>query len=122
MGFCVCSGCGFRWTTRDELLSDPQVSLSGYQVQFDELKTGLFLFNHMAPGCHTTFSIVAEAFMDLHEGPIFSQRLVGSSDCLGLCVRTECLEPCPKACECAYVRAVLAKVNTWPKQRSLAGV
>ena len=119
MDFRVCGGCGRRWPTRDDLLGDPQVGVCGYQVRFGDLGAGLFLFNHLDGKCYTTFSIAAEAFTDLHKGPMFNDNLFGTDDCMRLCTDLDRLDPCPRRCECAYVRSVLDKVNTWPK-RSLA--
>ena len=45
-GFKQCTSCGFRWSTRDQFLEDPDLELVGYQVNFVELLTGFFLFNH----------------------------------------------------------------------------
>ncbi len=47
----------------------------GYQVDFDELKAGLFLFTH---SCGTTLSVCAGDFQDLYNGPIFVERLNGT--------------------------------------------
>ena len=47
--FKTCSKCGFVWPGRLSFLSDPQLRIVGYQVDFDKLKAGLFLFNHSCP-------------------------------------------------------------------------
>ena len=115
MNFRVCS-CGHRWLTREELLGDPQVGVCGYQARMGDLEAGLFLFNHLPTGCLTTFSIAVDAFTDLHDGPIYKTSLFGTSECMRLCLDAHRLDPCPRKCECAYVRDVLGKVRAWPKR------
>lgn len=94
-------------------MSDPNVEIVGYQVDFEELQLGLFLFNHSV--CRTTLSIEAREFSDLHKGPVFSDRKTGTSDCPGHCMHRDDLEACPARCECAYIRETLQLVQTWPK-------
>lgn len=102
--------------SRAQFLEDSQIVLIGYQVDFQTLKAGLFLFNHHREGCFSTLSIRAEQFMDLYQGPIFQERKTGTSECLGYCLHREELGPCPAQCECAFVREVLQIVLHWPKR------
>jgi hypothetical protein len=111
--FKTCTKCGHVWPERENFLVDPDLRLVGYQVNFENLKAGLFLFNH---GCGTTLAIPAEAFTDLHRGPIFHERLKGAPSCPDICLHQDNFKPCPAACECAYVREVLDRVARWPKQ------
>ena len=110
--FKKCSGCGFIWDDRSLFLSDPDVSVAGYQVHFENLELGLFLFNHT---CGTTISLKAESFSDLYKGPVFKERKQGTSQCPGFCLHKDEIRPCPVKCECTYVREVLRLVNTWGK-------
>lgn len=107
-----CSMCQFPWKDRDSFLTDPGIKLVGYQVNFLDLETGLFLFNH---SCGTTLGIEAERFQDLYDGPIFFEPATGTDACPGHCLRGKELLPCPAECECAYVREVLHIINGWPK-------
>jgi hypothetical protein len=114
--FKVCPSCKFLWNERDSFLSDPKVRLVGYQVNFDDLERGLFLFNHEKSRCRTTLAIEARRFTDMYEGPVFRERLAGKeNECPGYCLYESQLQPCPSKCNCAYVRAVLQKVENWPK-------
>ena len=114
--FKVCTTCRFSWNERDSFLSDPKVRLVGYQVNFDDLERGLFLFNHMRSGCRTTLAIESHRFTDMYKGPVYKERLAGKEDkCPGYCLYESQLLPCPSKCNCAYVRAVLQKVRHWPK-------
>jgi hypothetical protein len=88
----------------------------GYQSWLDDLELGLFLFNHDT--CGTTLALQAGAFTDLYDGPVFagSGKLMGTDACSTYCLNSSDLRPCPKECECAYVRQVLQIVRSWPKQ------
>ena len=114
--FKLCTSCSTEWLTRDDFLSDPDVTLIGYQAHFVELNAGLLLFNH---SCHTTLAIAVECFQDLYDGPVFRERATGGPDCLGYCLRRGELRPCPTHCECAYVRAILQIVGNWQKRKAV---
>ena len=63
--FKVCTLCGETWKSREAFLADPRVRVIGYQVHFQDLQTGMFLFNHDA--CCTTLAIDASLFTDLYQ-------------------------------------------------------
>ncbi len=107
--FKVCPNCEYIWNTRDDFMNDPEVSIIGYQVNFNVLKAGLFLFNH---SCKGTFAIEVKPFADLYDGPIFSERATGTDDCPGYCLRKENLDLCPAKCECAFVRHIIQLFKT----------
>jgi len=113
-GFKQCTLCGFKWASRDQFLQDPCVELVGYQVNFVELLTGFFLFNH---SCGTTFAVLTESFEDLYDGPVFSKRATGSDECPEHCIHEDDLDPCPAHCECAFVREIIQCIKCWPKGR-----
>jgi hypothetical protein len=108
-----CPCCGCVWPTRDRFLADPQLAVVGYQVNFDDLLLGFFLFSHRA--CGSTIALPAGVFRDLYDGPVYAGRATGTADCPEYCLRQEELGPCPAQCECAYVREVLQIVRGWPK-------
>ena len=110
--FKTCSPCGFEWPTREAFLNDPALTVIGYQVNFETLKLGFFLFNHT---CKNTLSVRAEAFWDLYDGPVFKTRATGCDQCPEYCLHQENLEPCPAECECAFVREILQVIKNWPK-------
>ena len=111
--FKVCTLCGETWKSREAFLADPRVRVIGYQVHFQDLQTGMFLFNHDA--CCTTLAIDASLFTDLYRGPTFMARKTETEDCPGYCLHKGELRPCPAECECAYVRDVLDTVARWEK-------
>jgi hypothetical protein len=107
--FKTCPCCGHRWPSRDSFLSDNGLDAIGYQANLDNLKLGLFLFNH--DRCRTTLSLHALEFLDLYDGPIFADRKTGSVECPGHCLHSHDLAVCQTACECAFVREVLQIVR-----------
>ena len=110
--FKQCPLCETVWRNYHDFLSDPYVSLAGYQMSFKELEAGLFLFHH---SCTTTLALPATAFAYLYDGPIFEERTTGTDKCPEYCLREDALGPCPIKCECAYVSEVLRIVKNWPK-------
>jgi len=102
--FKICPKCDYVWKNRDDFLCDNTVSIIGYQVNFKNLTSGLFLFNH---SCNGTFSLKVSAFEDLYSGPIFQERATGSDDCPEYCLHKSTLDPCPATCECAFAREII---------------
>ena len=120
MSFRVCS-CGKEWASRDDFVGDPRIKVIGYQVNFEDLKEGFFLFNHLVPECMTTLAMPAGDFLDLYSGTIFQGRQkLGGEGCGGHCLHSGDIRPCPAKCECAFVRKVLNTVAEWPKRTSAA--
>ncbi len=114
--FKECPNCGFSWESRDSFLSDPCVEIVGYQVHFEELTVGFFLFNH---SCRGTFAVVVGDLRDLHDGPVFEQRKTGTDQCPEYCLHKDELAACPAKCECAYAREIIQLVAKWPKNRGV---
>lgn len=97
-------------------MSDPLISVVGYQVNFGDLQEGFFLFNHLSEGCKTTLGVPAGHFFDLHKGSVFKGRPTAAEGCGGHCLRKDDIAPCPAMCECAFVRDILQTVAKWPKR------
>ena len=112
--FKKCPACAFEWFSRDDLLKDTNIEIIGYQAHFEELTSGLFLFNHHI--CKGTFTLPAGSFKDLYTGPVFSERATGEEACSGYCLHEDALNPCPAQCECAYVREIIQLIKHWPKE------
>jgi len=108
-----CTTCGFGWPTREHFLEDPNLVIIGYQVSFEELEAGIFLFNH---SCGTTLAIRAHNFKNLYDGPIFAERAHGTEECSEYCLHQHDLRPCPVNCECAYVREIIQLIKNWHKR------
>ncbi len=111
--FKKCSACGCEWPVRGDFLGDPGVEIIGYQVDFDDLTAGTFLFHHT---CGATLALSVRHFNGLYEGPIFSERATGSDECPGYCLYQDQLDKCAARCECAYVRNIIDIIRKWPKR------
>jgi hypothetical protein len=111
--FKKCSKCRFVWRERTSFLTDPNVKMVGYQVHFEKLKAGLFLFDH---SCRTTMAVEAGKFQDLYDGPMFADNLTGTEDGEDRCLQLTDLHPCRLKCECTYVRNVAQIILNWPKR------
>jgi len=105
--------CGSAWKNRDDFLSDKMIEIRGYQVDFEKLEEGLFLFNHT---CQTTLGLKTGIFINLHTGPIYHERKTGGSECPGYCLHKDNLEACPAKCECASIRDIIQIIKDWPKK------
>ena len=110
--FKTCPNCGVIWQTTDEFLADPKLDQAGYQVNFIDLKGGLFYFTHAAEGCGTTMAIPVGQFTSLSERPLLANRLTKKHvKCPDLCVRKEESSPCPEECECVWVREAMQVIK-----------
>jgi len=114
--FKTCNICGTGWSSRDDFLNDPDIELVGYQVHFERLMMGIIHFNH---SCEGTLTLYAYCFMDLYDGPVFTERATGGDDCPEYCLHRHNLEPCPAKCECASVREVIQTIKGWRKNRTV---
>ncbi len=110
--FKKCAPCGFEWDTLDDFLGDPAIEILGYQVHFEELELGIFLFNH---SCKATLALPVHEFRHLYDGPVFEERKTSGEDCPGYCLHETELRSCPAHCECAYIREIIQRIKTWVK-------
>ena len=106
-----CPCCFQNWSTRNAFLSDPSVTLNGYQADFEKLEYGLFFFTHHQTGCNSTLAIEVIDFLDLHKGPRYLQRQTGEADCPGYCLEKNQLDRCDAICECAFVRDIIQLIK-----------
>jgi len=113
--FKQCPCCENTWTTREMFLSDPAIEIVGYQVKFDELELGHFLFNHHVDGCGTTMAVEAGYLKDLYDGPIYSEPLTNTDQCLEYCLNKYDLRPCTAECVCAWTRELIQIIKNWRK-------
>jgi hypothetical protein len=110
--FKTCTNCKKHWETLEAFIRDPLIELVGYMPTFDDLSSGLFLFNH---SCKTTLACRVALFEHLYEGPIYQVNQQGKADCLGYCQHKSDLSACPNKCSCAFVRETLRLIKQWPK-------
>ena len=109
--FKSCSVCKKSWSSRDDFLTDRDVTLIGYQPNFNDLELGTLMFNHDAQGCGTTLEIEIERFSDLYDGPRYMASLRGTDECSGHCLRIENLKSCNKPCANGWARKVARIVS-----------
>ena len=110
--FKKCSMCGQIWENREAFLDDPDLEIIGYQASFDNVKNGLFLYNHV---CKTTLAMEVMEFDDLYKGPVYDLSLTGTDDCSDLCHDINELSVCGSQCKYAYVRDIIQVIKNWPK-------
>jgi hypothetical protein len=89
--FKKCTNCGYIWKNREDFLADPDIEIIGYQALFEEIKDGLFLFNHM---CETTLATNVIDFNDLYKGPVFDMSLADTDECSKECYDINNLDAC----------------------------
>jgi hypothetical protein len=116
MSFKACPGCRYVWEDREEFLSDPDVEVVGYQVNYDDPNAGLILFTHQTPACGTTLALEVREFSDLYRGPICEDLLENTDECPGHCRDMSSLERCAKECNCTFARDILQILRDWPKR------
>ena len=111
--FKQCPSCKEVWQTQQKFLDDHNLEIIGYQVNFNNLELGLFLFNHAT--CRTTLSITAKSFRNMYSGPVFTVRKTFGEECPEYCLKKSVLDPCPVHCECAYVREIIQIIRNREK-------
>lgn len=109
--FKKCPMCGYIWPTREDFLKDKLLNLNGYSADFEKLEYGLFFFTHNKTDCGSTLVLEAVNFLDMYDGPKYSERKTKEPGCPGYCLDQDNLERCDMFCECAFVREVLNKVK-----------
>ena len=111
--FKKCPMCRHAWIDREDFLADPDVEIIGYQVSFDSVKEGLFLFNHH---CETTLAFKVLEFEDLYEGARSDIAAAGTDNCSGFCLNIKELRACSTQCKYAYARDIIKIILSWPKR------
>jgi hypothetical protein len=114
--FKTCPNCKTVWQMLDGFLSDPNVEFAGYQVNFQDLKGGLFYFSHTDAVCGTTLAIPVKEFTGLSKRTMLNDHGKQPDGCPNLCVRQGSLDPCPVECECLWVREIIQIIRDWKKR------
>ncbi len=91
-------------------MSDKGIKVIGYQVFFEDLRQGMFMFNHT---CNTTIAIKTDVFMDLYQGPVYTRRNPSGNKCPGKCLNKNMMSPCSDDCRCAFVSHIMTKIQEW---------
>jgi hypothetical protein len=106
--FKKCPMCSFGWNSRSEFLTDENLELNGYQVDFENLYLGLFYFTHTIDGCHTTMALRVELFLDLLPDPQHKRLDTDGKNCPGYCHDLGDLRHCNNECRGAYIRDIMS--------------
>jgi hypothetical protein len=107
MTFKKCTKCQEIWATRDDILSSPDIRLIGYQANFDRPRDGLFLFNHISENCGNTIAVRVDKFVDMYDGPIYSESMTGLVECHSYCLEIYNLDKCRAKCRMEYIREIM---------------
>jgi hypothetical protein len=110
--FKSCPKCSKGWESRTDFLSDDLVGLIGYQVSFEELETGLFLFTHHEPDCLTTMAVCVSRFLDLFSGARCPETKALSRECPRFCLDQNNLNKCLVVCQCSFVREIMQAIHS----------
>lgn len=113
--FKTCNSCQKSWPSREALLSDPEIELIGYQGSLAGPEEGFYLMNHTRAGCLSTLAIKVVEFSDLYDGPLLEKHRQGAEPCRSHCFYKDNLTDRPEACECRYVRTIMQRLSSWPK-------
>jgi hypothetical protein len=108
--FKKCSSCDTIWQTRDEMIDDPELNLTGFQPTTTDGPAGFALFNHDRPECGSTIALETHDLLDLYDGPIRNEVLLGTDQCEGHCYRIDDLARCDAPCRNAMIREVLKQI------------
>lgn len=109
--FKSCSMCKSSWEKQQDFLADQKLKLCGYQPHFSEPESGSFLFNHMVNSWQSTIAVRVEEFINLYTGVKYPESRMGSSECPGHCLNSECLDHCNAPCRFAYVREIMQVIK-----------
>ncbi len=105
----TCPTCRYEWKTRDQFITDPAITLIGFQADFDTFGENLYLFNHNSNKnrCDTTFSVYVSKFLDMYTGPIYDDLKFGSEECSGRCAKVDDMQKCNAPCKNVVAREIM---------------
>jgi hypothetical protein len=108
-----CPMCGREFSLA-ALLEDPAVQPIGMMhAEGDrdgDLERGAYFFNHVCPGCGTSFTVPLASFAPLLGEPVPEHSRKFSPVCKGHCTRLEELSECEADCSSAPYRRFLVRV------------
>ena len=107
--FQICGSCKRAWETWEHFVLDPAVRLLGLQSEITRPDINLLIFEH---SCGSSVSILSRRLRHLlpePDGP--TERLMGTAQCRGHCLRLEDLEACDAPCSNAKDRKLILLVK-----------
>ncbi|HPF69208.1 MAG TPA: hypothetical protein PLQ13_00940 [Candidatus Krumholzibacteria bacterium] len=101
-----CPYCHERFTLED-LVCHPGIVPIGMMLNDSDARWNFYYFNHVVPGCETTFTVEVEAFASLLGEPVPAAIRTFSCDCEGRCTSLADLAACKADCHWAPYRRFL---------------
>ena len=105
----LCPGCGTTFSIHD-VPGHPEIEPIGMQLDGEDPKFNLYYFNHVNPGCKSTFAVQVDFFLPLITEPVSKLVLAGSRECNHYCVRIDELRACGNECRYAPFRRFLLEL------------
>jgi hypothetical protein len=99
--------CQSLWESRIDFIISPKMKIIGYQACLAEPNEGLFLFNHEESNCGSTLAVEVGEFIDLYNGPTYSQPKTDTKECGEYCHHIDRLDSCHAECAYAHIRELL---------------
>lgn len=108
--FCQCPCCG-TWFSSQDILASPAVEPLGMMRDVEDRERNLLFFNHLVPGCGSTFTIDARRFTPfLPESPP-TASLADGTECQHHCTSIHDLTECGANCRWAPYRRLLLELR-----------
>jgi len=105
-----CPKCKAKFTI-DQLFNDPDIIPIGLCFLEDHPDLNCYFFNHEKDDCKTTFTVQVEAFSDLVQDDIPTEKLTGMEGCEGRCLRIDDQDFCSQNCHFSPYRVLLSKMR-----------
>jgi len=104
--FMVCSSCGKKWKTFNELIKDKEKKVLGTMVDEESYFFNMILFNC---SCDSTLAIKLTDFIDYCS--VAFEESINSTDNPSYCMRDNKSSPCLTKCACGYTSNILNLLN-----------
>jgi hypothetical protein len=89
----------------------PDFEPIGMQFIDPELEVNMYYFNHICPGCGSTFVVSVADFLPYMTEPVLDTILTGTDNCERRCTRLDDLAVCHAPCRYAAFRRFLLQMR-----------
>ena len=104
--FYRCPCCG-TWLSAEDILTSPAIEPLGMMRDVEDRERNLLFFNHLVPGCGSTFTIDARRFAPFLPEALPVVPLADGPDCQHHCTSIHDLAECRSDCRWAAYRRLL---------------
>ena len=104
--FHTCPCCGQEFTVQD-FLGQHELEVIGLRLDEQRANWNFYFFNHLAPGCFTTFTVPASRFDPYLGEPIPDAIMAGDEECGSHCLTLADHAACENVCHWAPYRRFL---------------